>query len=133
MGLFVILIAASALPAIASAELPVTLDCVEVVHAEANEQLTSYKSRRDEPAFSLTFARSGEGWAMVGNLGVGYIDAIDGVESVTLIEKTPWGTLNVTAIGKRARNGVYKAVHSRHTIPDGNFAPSQYLLDCNAR
>ncbi|MDZ7629143.1 MAG: hypothetical protein U5J99_12160 [Parvularculaceae bacterium] len=113
-------------------DLPLTLDCAEVVHAEANEELTQYTSKRD-PSFTLTFARDDEIWTMVGNLGSSSIAAVDGIEAVALIEKTPWGNLNITSIEKRSSDGVFRAVHSRHSIALGQFIPSQFLLNCRGR
>ncbi len=120
-------IVASAQPGLAGkrqiTDLFFTLDCGEVVHAEATEQSTSHASKRSD--FSLTFARKGASGTMVGNQGAGGVTAIDGIKTVTLIEQTPWGTINTTSILKRAIGGVYKVVHSRHTVADGNFTVSQ--------
>ena len=121
-----------ALPSSAQ-ELPWTLDCSEVIHAEANDALDDYKVRK-ERKFVLTFSRqSADEWIMVGNLGTVPILAIQGSGVVHLFETTPTGAINVTQISTRSTAGGYPAVHSRHTVILGELVPSQYLLRCQER
>jgi hypothetical protein len=132
MTRFLFFIALFSLPASAQ-ELPWTLDCKEVIHAEAKDNLTDYdvgKSKR----FELTFSRrAADDWVMIGNLGTVPIVALAGPGVVHLFETTPVGAINVTQISTTGDQDEYPAVHSRHTVIWGEQVPSQYLLRCRGR
>lgn len=111
---------------------PATLDCVEVVHAEANDELTRYLS--NQGGLRLTFAlQTGGDYAMIGNLGMTELATIRADFALQLIERTPIGNLNLTTILLSPKDGVYQAVHSRHSVIFGGLVPSQTLLTCRAR
>ena len=111
---------------------PPTLDCVETVHAEANDGLTEYASKHD--GLRLTFAMQTSGdYAMIGNLGMTELATVRVGFALQLIEKTPIGGMNLTTILLSPENGVYQAVHSRHSVIFGELVPSQTLLTCRAR
>jgi hypothetical protein len=127
LAVFVFIMPASA------QELPWTLDCLEVIHAEANDDLDSYNVKKDRN-FHLTFSRQSEDeWIMVGNLGSVPVVAIPKNTAVYLVETTPAGAINLTQISTASDDGVFAAVHSRHTVILGALAPSQYLLSCTGR
>ena len=132
MRAFVFSLSLFALPA-AAQDLPWTLDCMEVIHAEANDNLDGYKVRKDRN-FQLTFSRQSEdAWIMVGNLGSVPVVAVPGDGVVYLFETTPVGAINVTQVSTVSADGAFPAVHSRHTVIFGALAPSQYLLSCTGR
>ena len=114
-------------------ELPSTLDCVEVIHAQANDELTNFEITRDK-TFEITFAMvSDDEWIMTGNAGATPLVKIDGPGVVHFLESTPLGTINITQIETTLANGKYRAVHSRHPTLLGEIFPSQWLLSCKAR
>lgn len=113
-------------------DLPPTIDCVEVVHAQANDTLTDYVAKRDD--LKLTFSEQTNGkFAMIGNLGLSELITVRGEGFVQLIEQSPVGNMNLTTIVLPPRDGVYRAVHSRHSVILGDLVPSQTLLACRAR
>lgn len=111
---------------------PATLDCVETVHAEADDALTGYASKQGN--LRLTFAMQTDGdYAMIGNLGMTELATIRADFALQLIERTPIGNLNLTTIFLSPKDRVYQAVHSRHSVILGGIVPSQTLLACRAR
>lgn len=111
---------------------PATLDCVETVHAEANDELTAYASKQG--SLRLTFAmQAGGDYAMIGNLGMTELATLRVDFALQLIERTPIGNLNLTTILLSPEDGVYQAVHSRHSVIFDGLVPSQTLLACRAR
>jgi hypothetical protein len=112
---------------------PWTWDCEEVIHSEANESLTDYRVKKDR-AFKITFSKvSEEEWMMTGNAGSVSVVAVSGPGVIHFLESTPFGTINLTQISTSENGGIYKAVHSRHTVLVSQMAPSQYLLSCRTR
>lgn len=113
-------------------QLPPTLDCIEVVHAEADDALKAYSSKSGR--FAVTFARKTDGdYTMVGNLGTTDLVTMRGNGFVQLLERTPAGTLNLTTIMTEPEGGRFRAIHSRHPIIFGQLVPSQYVLSCVPR
>lgn len=135
LRLFVPMLALAATVSVANAQpqiAPATLDCVETVHAEANDELTGYTSKQG--GLRLTFAmQTGGDYAMIGNLGMTELATIRVDFALQLIERTPIGNLNLTTILLSPKEGVYQAVHSRHPVILGGLVPSQTLLACRAR
>ena len=112
--------------------LPATIDCLEVVHASANDDLTAYASVRD--AFALTFARQESGeYEMIGKLGSAELETVRGEGFTQFIELTPLGGVTLTTILSKSVNGSYTAVHSRHSVIGGHLVPSQTILSCSGR
>jgi hypothetical protein len=114
-------------------ELPQTIDCSEVVHAQANDSVTNFEITRDKK-FEITFSMiSADEWIMSGNAGATPLVKIDGPDVVHFLESTPLGTVNITQIETTLKDGKYRAVHSRHPAIFGDIFPSQWLLTCEAR
>lgn len=67
---------------------------------------------------------------MIGNAGATDLLALDGDETITFVEQTPVGTVNVTSVfGWKDGARTFKAVHSRHTAIGGP-SPSQNYGSC---
>lgn len=67
---------------------------------------------------------------IVGNAGSDDLVALDGKSSVSFVETTPAGAINLTTVYAWAdKAGRYKAVHSRHTAVGGP-SPSQNYGFC---
>jgi hypothetical protein len=67
---------------------------------------------------------------MIGNAGSEDLLATEAIDSISFIEQTPFGTLNVTTVYKwRDKVGRFKSVHSRHPSIGGP-APSQNYGHC---
>ena len=70
---------------------------------------------------------------LIGNLGAETIRAIEGSDSIHLIEFSNSGNMNITTIfgtNKARSTRTFPVVHSRHIMtPTGAF-PSQYLGLC---
>ena len=114
-------------------ELPWTLDCAEVIHAEATEALDDFAVRKDR-VFSITFSRISEDeWIMTGNAGSVPVVSILGPGVIHFLESTPFGTINITQVSLADDRGTHNAVHSRHPVIADTLAPSQYLLQCQVR
>jgi hypothetical protein len=70
---------------------------------------------------------------LIGNAGVETVQAIDGDESIHLIEFTASGNMNITTIfisEKFKRTGFFPVVHSRHVKIASSPLPSQYIGTC---
>jgi hypothetical protein len=70
---------------------------------------------------------------LIGNAGAAQIQAIEGDESIHLIEMTMSGNLNITTVfftEKSKNTGTYPVVHSRHIKIASNPLPSQYVGLC---
>ena len=116
-----------------SQELPWTWDCSEVLHAQSNETLDNFEITRDEK-FEVTFSRiDQENWVMVGNAGIAELITIPGPGVMQFVERSPFGTINVTQIEIAGTDGVHRAVHSRHPVLLDEIFPSQWLLRCTVR
>jgi hypothetical protein len=115
--------------------LPPVIDCTEVVHAEANDENSSYDViRTRDREFSITFAEDAPGqFYMIGPLGMTNLVTHVGDNHVHFIEVTAVGNMNLTTIMTIPENGKYPAVHSRHPVIWDKLVPSQYLLSCVAR
>lgn len=71
---------------------------------------------------------------MIGNNGAENVIAIDGRDSVHLVEITASGNMNITTIFQQrdARRNSFAGVHSRHvTLMSGGPLPSQYVGLCS--
>jgi hypothetical protein len=67
---------------------------------------------------------------LIGNAGAEDLLATEGLDSISFVEMTPSGTLQVTIVYKwRNQSGQFKAVHSRHPSIGGP-APSQNYGYC---
>lgn len=63
----------------------------------------------------------------IGNVGSADLMAIQGSESVSFIERTLVGSLNVTTVyAWRTKAGHFKAVHSRHVAIAGPYPSQNY-------
>lgn len=127
-------LAVVAMPAAADEKpLPWAIDCQEIVHAQANDALTSYTVEKDK-VFNITFSRlDDENWIMTGNAGSVPVVAMDGPGVIHFLESTPFGTINITQIMLSGNPTVLKGVHSRHPVLAGEIFPSQWLLACKVR
>ena len=70
---------------------------------------------------------------LIGNVGVAQVQAIEGNESIHLIETTPFGNINITTIfftEKNKSNGRHPVVHSRHMKSSSGPLPQQYIGLC---
>jgi hypothetical protein len=70
---------------------------------------------------------------LIGNAGVAQIQAIEGDESIHLVEITNSGNLNMTTIfltDKGKSIGAFPVVHSRHIKIASSPLPSQYIGLC---
>jgi hypothetical protein len=71
---------------------------------------------------------------LIGNIGVAKIQALEGYESVHLVEITNSGNMNLTTIFFTDSNkisGLYPVVHSRHMKTSSSSPlPSQYVGLC---
>jgi len=70
---------------------------------------------------------------LIGNVGVAQIQALEGSESIHLVEITNSGNLNITTIyltGKGKSIGAFPVVHSRHMNTASSPLPSQYIGLC---
>jgi len=70
---------------------------------------------------------------LIGNIGVAQIQALDGSDSINLVEITNSGNLNITTIfltGKGKSVGAFPVVHSRHMNTSLSPLPSQYIGLC---
>ena len=70
---------------------------------------------------------------LIGNVGVAQIQALEGSESIHLVEITNSGNLNMTTIyltGKGKSIGAFPVVHSRHMNTTSSPLPSQYIGTC---
>jgi hypothetical protein len=70
---------------------------------------------------------------LIGNVGVAQVQAIEGSDSIHLIETTPFGNINITTIfftEKSKLNGRYPVVHSRHMKSSSGPLPQQYIGLC---
>ena len=70
---------------------------------------------------------------LIGNVGVAQVQAIEGNESIHLIETTPFGNMNITTIfftEKSKLNGRHPVVHSRHMKSSSGPLPQQYIGLC---
>jgi len=72
-------------------------------------------------------------YVMIGNLGMTELATIRVDFALQLIERTPIGNVNLTTILLSPVDGVYQAVHSRHSVILDGLVPSQTLLACRAR
>jgi len=95
-----------------TATLPATLECVEVVHAEANDRLTNCSTRRSD--FSVTFSELAEGeYVMVGSLGATSLVTMRSEGFVQFVERTPVGNVNLTTIlGKPEGGSTMQCTHA---------------------
>lgn len=119
--------------AVRADEVPWTLDCSEVIHSELSVDTGDIQVRKDRD-FQLTFSRiDGDEWVMTGNVGTVPLVTIAGRGVIQFIEQTQWGTLNLTQVSLNDVGGIFRAIHSRHTIIAGEMAPSQWLLACKRR
>lgn len=67
---------------------------------------------------------------MIGNAGATDLAVLEGEESITFVESTPVGTVNVTSVfAWKDAPRRFKAVHSRHTAIGGP-SPSQNYGAC---
>ena len=74
-----------------------------------------------ELIFDQVDAQNGTG-RIVGNAGGGDVTVIIGAESISILEATLFGTLQVTVVYMAQRSdGQFKAVHSRHTAMTGGI------------
>ncbi len=70
---------------------------------------------------------------LIGNIGVAQIQALEGDESIHLVEITNSGNLNITTIfftDKSKISGSFPVVHSRHMKTLSGPFPSQYVGTC---
>lgn len=70
---------------------------------------------------------------LIGNAGVAKVQALEGDESIHLVEITNSGNLNMTTIfltDKGKSIGVFPVVHSRHIKIASSPLPSQYVGLC---
>ena len=70
---------------------------------------------------------------LIGNAGVAQVQALEGDESIHLVEITNSGNLNMTTIfltDKGKSIGVFPVVHSRHIKIASSPLPSQYVGLC---
>jgi hypothetical protein len=70
---------------------------------------------------------------LIGNAGVAQVQALEGDESIHLVEITNSGNLNMTTIfltDKGKNIGAFPVVHSRHIKIASSPLPSQYIGLC---
>ena len=70
---------------------------------------------------------------LIGNAGVAQVQALEGDESIHLVEITNSGNLNMTTIFLTDKNksiGIFPVVHSRHIKIASSPLPSQYVGLC---
>lgn len=69
---------------------------------------------------------------MIGNAGAETVSAVNGMNSIHMIEMTATGNLNITTVfGVHTLSSNFPVVHSRHiTLTGSGPLPSQYLGVC---
>lgn len=93
-------------------------------------------SKRDNKFTELVFDQidtAKQAARLIGNLGVSQIQALEGSDSIHLIEITNTGNLNMTTIfltRKGKSIGAFPVVHSRHMNTASSPLPSQYIGLC---
>ena len=120
-----------------AATAPLTFRCSFPVNANADMRQAPAKVAIARDAFELVFDQvnpvKGTG-RMIGNNGGVDVIVIDATEVITILERTPSGVVQLTAIySARQQDGTFKAVHSRHSAAfGGEPIPSQYYGSCKS-
>ena len=79
----------------------------------------------DKSPLRIEFMVDGTGRAYAVGRNIYPVKVIPGDSGITFLEVLVTGAVQTTTLSKQG-----KAVHSRHTLIDGEFAPSQYYGTC---
>lgn len=124
--IFLTLALTSLLPNEALSEV-ITLEC------SYPREATPSGVKKQDFAFSIVYdSTQGKAYMLADN-GRAELAVIEGVESLTFLEVTPWGNVNTTAViwlQSSNLSRLTKSVHNRNPAISGEFVPSQNYGDC---